>query len=329
MLLFVATTVAVLALLYYGYRRFERDPPDDPGLGTPAAAPSPAAPAPSGGTGDVAPPPPDPSPAATDGDDLPSEPYADYADYADYAYVRPTVPLDGPPPEPQPVTGEAYVAVVIDDLGRSLDQVVRLGRLGVPLSYAVLPFESRTAEVVRALAGRREEVLLHLPMQGSPGADPGPGALRVDMPPAQIAARTREALAAVPAARGVNNHMGSVLSADQRAIGTVLGVLAERGLFFLDSRTSPETVGYAAARTLGVPAAERHVFLDPDPSPEAIRGQFHRLLDLARREGSGIAIGHPYGSTLEVLAEEVPRARELGYTFVPVSDLLDRPGELP
>jgi polysaccharide deacetylase 2 family uncharacterized protein YibQ len=122
----------------------------------------------------------------------------------------------------------------------------------------------------------------------------------------------------------MNHHMGSMLSTDRPAMDAVLGVIAGRGLYYLDSRTSADSVGYAAARSLEVPAAERQVFLDPDPRPEAVRYQFRRLLEEARERGSAIAIGHPHPETLEVLAEEVPLARELGYRFVPVSYLLDR-----
>lgn len=233
-------------------------------------------------------------------------------------------PLPPPaPPRPAPAGG-AYVALVVDDLGRSVEDVERLTALGVPLSYAVLPFESRTPEVVAALARRDAEVLLHLPMEGRNGADPGPGALTLGMGQRRMLAATREALAAVPGAVGVNNHMGSVLSADASSMRLVLGELAARGLFFVDSRTTADTVGYAAARQLGMPAAQRDVFLDPDLDPEAIRGQFHRLLEAAHREGSAVAIGHPHPATLRVLSEEIPAALDLGYRFVPVSFLLDR-----
>jgi polysaccharide deacetylase 2 family uncharacterized protein YibQ len=81
------------------------------------------------------------------------------------------------------------------------------------------------------------------------------------------------------------------------------------------------------ALELGLAAAERHVFLDPDPSPAEIATQFHRLLALAREQGAAIAIGHPHPATLAMLEAEVPRARALGYEFVPVSYLLDRTGE--
>jgi hypothetical protein len=283
-----------------------------PGLAAGAASQAAAAPAASGAG--PRPRPQVPTPAAASLPAGPTEPEPGTA-----------VEAREPPPPPAPAPPEgAYLAVVVDDLGRSVADVHRLAALGVPLSYAVLPFESRTAEVAAELERLGAEVLLHLPMEGRDGADPGPGALRVGMDAAALAAATREALAAVPRAAGVNNHMGSVLSADASSMRVVLRELAGRGVFFLDSRTTADSVAYPAARELGLAAAERDVFLDPVLEPEAIRAQFHRLLDVARREGSAIAIGHPHPATLEVLAEEVPRALELGYTFVPVSDLLDR-----
>lgn len=228
-------------------------------------------------------------------------------------------------PAPAPAEG-GRVALVIDDLGRSLDDLHAIEGLNVPLTYAVLPFEEQTPEVVAELRQRDAEILLHLPMEPAGSAkDPGPGALRLGMTAEQLRQLTLAALQAVPGAAGVNNHMGSGLSADEPSMTTILGVLASRGLFFLDSRTSAESVGYRVAVRLGLPAAERQVFLDPDPSPEAIRTQFHRLLGLARTRGAAVAIGHPHPETLAVLAEEIPKARALGYELVPVSYLLDRP----
>ncbi|HSL82088.1 MAG TPA: divergent polysaccharide deacetylase family protein [Thermoanaerobaculia bacterium] len=229
-------------------------------------------------------------------------------------------PVEGPPP---PGDGAA-VSLVIDDLGRSVADLDRLAALGVPVTYAVLPFESLTAEVAGVLRERRAEVILHLPMEPSNGADPGPGALTRAMGGAELGRATRRALRAVPGAVGVNNHMGSGLSADRASMEAVLRVIGERGLYFLDSRTSAESVAFATARELDIPAAERQVFLDPDPRPEAVRHQFRRLLEAARERGAAIAIGHPHPHTLEVLEEEVPLAVERGYRFVPVSYLLER-----
>ncbi len=240
-------------------------------------------------------------------------------------------PAPAAPPRPAayPAAAGARVAILFDDLGRSLGEVEELEALGVPLAYAVLPFETRTAAVAAELRRRGAEVLCHLPMEPKNGANPGPGALTRAMDRKGLAEATRRALDAVPGAVGVNNHMGSGITADPARMRAILSVVADRGLFFVDSRTSPDSVGYRVALDLGVPAAERRVFLDVDPGPAAVAAQFSRLLDEARQRGAAIAIGHPYPTTLEVLARELPRARAAGYEFVPVSYLADRPGVLP
>jgi polysaccharide deacetylase 2 family uncharacterized protein YibQ len=220
--------------------------------------------------------------------------------------------------------GEARIALVIDDLGRNTADVERLQELGIPWTGSVLPFESRTREVVSALQQAGVEYLCHLPME-SAKANPGLGALRLDMTAPELTAATRAALAAVPGASGVNNHMGSVLSAERVAMTPILGELAVRDLFFLDSRTSPASVGYRLALELGMPAAQRQVFLDAAPSEAGVEEQFSRWLALARSRGAAIAIGHPHPYTLAVLEREVPRAKAAGYEFVPASFLLDRP----
>lgn len=248
---------------------------------------------------------------------------AEYADAPDMPSLPPEAP-DAEPVEDGETRLPGHVALVIDDLGERLEDLEPLLALGVPVTYAVLPYEKNTPGVVAELRKRRVEMLLHLPMEPRNGEDPGPGALLVDMDDDQLREKTEAALHAVPGVVGVNNHMGSRLSEDARAMTPILRVLAERGLFFLDSRTSAESQGYRTARSLGLPAAERHVFLDRDPSPEAIRTQFRRLLELSRTRGAAVAIGHPLPGTLQVLTEEVPKAREEGFEFVPVSDLLDR-----
>jgi polysaccharide deacetylase 2 family uncharacterized protein YibQ len=225
--------------------------------------------------------------------------------------------------------GKVRAAIVIDDLGHDTAELRPLEGLGIPLSYSVLPFLEATPEVVAELRQRRAEILCHLPMEPLSGQqDPGPGALRLGMSEEELRRLTLAALAAVPGATGVNNHMGSGLSASEPAMRAILGVLAAHKLFFLDSRTSAQSVGFRVATELGMPAAERQVFLDDDPTPTAIEAQFDRFLALAKSRGAAIAIGHPHPATLETLARRVPEAKAQGVTFVPVSYLLDRPGEV-
>jgi hypothetical protein len=236
--------------------------------------------------------------------------------------AEPTPLLRQPAPG---ATAHPRLALVIDDLGRSLEDLDTLASFGVPITYAVLPFEVRTAEVVSELRRRGAEYLCHLPMEAQGGANPGPGALLLSMGHAELEAATRKALAAVPGALGVNNHMGSGIAANREAITAVVSVVAEEGLYFLDSRTTHETLGYTVAHQLGIPAAERQVFLDTRREREYIRGQFAQFLKAARTRGGAIAIAHPYPETLEVLAESVPRAVAEGFEFVRVSALLERP----
>ena len=242
-------------------------------------------------------------------------------------------PSTQPPSQGRVTTEHAHqgarIALVIDDLGHSTTEVEEIEGLGVTITYAVLPYEEETAAVVAELRGRGEEILCHLPMEPEGANDPGPGALRSAMTDDELEVASERALAEIPGAVGVNNHMGSELSADRRAMRPVLQLLARRHLFYLDSRTSPKSVGYRMAIELGIPAAERQVFLDGAQSPEAIRAQFARLLDLARKRGAAIAIGHPHPTTLAVLADEIPKAKAQGFEFVPVSYLLDTPGNLP
>ncbi len=242
----------------------------------------------------------------------------------------PKPPPTAPPPRPAPPTerpatqeraSRPRIALVIDDLGRSLEDLDTLAKLGIPLTYAVLPFESRTAEVVEALQQRGAEIVCHLPMEAQNHANPGPGALRASMDRDELKAATRRALAAVPGASGVNNHMGSGLSAQRDAMTPVLEVVAAAGLYYLDSRTSPETLGYEIARELGMAAGERQVFLDTDRSPAALRRQFERLLAVAAERGQAIAIAHPHPETLALLAAEIPQAKR-EFEFVTASALL-------
>lgn len=231
-----------------------------------------------------------------------------------------------PPPEEYELHGSvgARIALVIDDLGRSVEDLISLEALGVPVTYSVLPFEVHTSEVVSEINRRGWEMICHLPMEPQSGANPGPGALTSEMSSAELADATRVALSAVPGAVGVNNHMGSSLSADVDAMEPVLEVVGERNLFYLDSRTSAASVGYRLALERGLPTAERQVFLDPELTTEAVEEQFDRLLWLARDRGEAVAIGHPHGVTLDVLARRIPEAVAAGYEFVPVSYLLDR-----
>lgn len=253
------------------------------------------------------------------------------------ARPKPAVPTAREPrspegPTPVPASGEtplARVAIVVDDLGRDPKAVNRLLAYGVPFSYAVLPFEKRSGEVAEMLVARDAELLLHLPMEPKGHANPGPGALVAGMSDREIERATRAAVAAVPGAVGVNNHMGSAVTPERDAMRAMLSVLREDGLFFLDSRTTADSVGYDLARSEGIATARRDLFLDDTDERGAIVRELDSLMEIARSKGAAIGIAHPRAETFAAFDEVLPRLRLEGIEVVPVSFLLERGETLP
>jgi polysaccharide deacetylase 2 family uncharacterized protein YibQ len=218
----------------------------------------------------------------------------------------------------------APAAIVIDDLGNERGPAERIASWREPVAGAVLPAVRFSADCARALSRGGKEILLHLPMEpgGYPAVKPGPGVILRSQSDEDIA-RTLEAdLATVPGAVGVNNHMGSAATADPRVMRAVAAVLARRGLFFLDSRTTDTTVAERTAEESSVPSAHRRVFLDDVANEAAIRTQLAELVRRAREEGGAIAIGHPYPATLAVLEADLPGLEKRGVKLVRVGDLV-------
>lgn len=223
---------------------------------------------------------------------------------------------------PEPAKGLPRMALVIDDLGYAPPELVRrLCAQRIPLSVAVLPYLEFTRESATLAHEAGKEVLLHLPMEGGEAADPGPDALRISQDEATVRALTRKALLEVPYRKGVNNHMGSRFTADGKRMTWVVEELKREKLFFLDSRTTKETVAHETAQRLGLPSAQRQVFLDDDKSFEEIQKQWNRALGIARQEGHVIIIGHIYPETIEALERLVPQV-EGQVRLVRVSELM-------
>lgn len=220
-------------------------------------------------------------------------------------------------------TAEARViriAVVIDDLGNA-NQHQRFAELPGPLTLAILPHTPYAGSIATA-AQAEHEIIVHMPMQPLGSADAGAGMLATDHNQPELLATLDAALATVPHARGINNHMGSALTADSTAMYWLMAGLAERGLYFLDSRTHADTVAETAADHLGIPVARRHVFLDNEATTEGLALAWAELLKQAQQQGYAIAIGHPHDATYELLKRELPRLSEQQIELVKVSALL-------
>ena len=281
-----------------------------------------------------------------------SEPAAKYAriedlpDLPKYTEVepgqpRPTTLEEKPRPRPQQVAlapgvetwrrnavpfrdlnSKPLVAVVIDDVGLDRPRSKRAWELPGPLTMSFLPYAKDLREQAKAARGWGHELMLHLPMEPNGRNDPGPNALLVSLSDAELRQRTNAALDSFEGFAGVNNHMGSRFTTFKPGMETVLRQFKNRGLMFLDSRTTAQSVGDQVAQEMGVPSIVRHVFLDDDESLDSVRRKLAEAEAVARRQGFVVAIGHPHEATLQALGEWLPGLQAKGMTLAPASAVL-------
>ncbi len=223
---------------------------------------------------------------------------------------------------PKVAPGQAMVAIVIDDMGIDRPRSMRAVELPGPLTLAYLPY-GRDLEGQTSLARfRGHELMVHLPMEPSGSADPGPDALKTDLDERELRRRIAVNLDRFESYVGVNNHMGSKFTAARPGMEIVIDEMKKRGLLFLDSRTSAQSVGAEIAAARGVPNASRHVFLDDVLSSDNVWHQLGEVEKTAKRNGYAIAIGHPHDNTLNALAEWLPSLREKGLVLVPLTAIV-------
>lgn len=223
---------------------------------------------------------------------------------------------------PPVVRAGAWVAIVIDDLGLDRARTARAASLPGPLTLAFLSYAGDVGEQAGAARQAGHEIMLHMPMEPEGREDPGPGALFVRLPDADIRARVAASLDRLPMAVGLNNHMGSRYTRDARAMRPVLEEIAARGLLFVDSRTSGGSIAADLAAQMGIASAGRDVFLDNERDAHYVRRQLAELERTANRRGNAIAIGHPHEATLEALAAWIPTMNSRGLQLVPVSAIV-------
>jgi len=227
-------------------------------------------------------------------------------------------------------SGRGAIAVVIDDVGNADGSIERLGRLDGPLAIAVLPGTPRAREAAELARRKGWDLLVHLPMAGARGPLE-PGTISSDDDDATIASRVAAAIDTVAGASGLNNHQGSLATADRRVVRAVLAVVRDRGLFFLDSRTSAASVATEEARALGLATISRDVFLDDaraeaaaeGGAPEALATAWSRAVAIAASKGHAVVIGHPHAATVDFLAASLPALGKRGVLAVRVSELVD------
>lgn len=216
------------------------------------------------------------------------------------------------------------LAIVIDDFGYRPHNENQVLAMPTAVSVAVLPNAPHAREMATKAHNSGHEVLIHLPMAPLSKQPLEKDTLRPDMSSSEIERIIRDAYGKVPFAVGLNNHMGSAMTSSLFGMQKVMQALERYNLYFLDSMTIGNSQALRASQGTGVKVIKRKVFLDDTQNDADIRAQFNRAVQLARRNGSAIAIGHPHPSTVRVLQQMLPSLPS-DITLVRPSDLLNEP----
>ena len=229
----------------------------------------------------------------------------------------------------------ASISIIIDDIGDRLEWGRRAVELPAPIACAFLPHTPYAERLAKLAHTQGKEVLLHLPMQAVGHNALGPGAITLDMTRLQFVHTVRKNLASIPHVMGINNHMGSLITRHPGHRGWLMAEMRGRGgLFFVDSRTTKQTVALQLAREFKIPSTQRDVFLDDSRDAVKIQQQINRLIKLARRNGYALGIGHPYPETMRLLEKMIASMAHQGIQLIPVTELIskqvhDDPGSSP
>lgn len=213
------------------------------------------------------------------------------------------------------------IAIIIDDMGHNYEQGVQLIHLPYPLTLSFLPNRPYTGRLIEMAHFHQKEIMLHAPMQNSLGIGLGYGGLKQNMSEQEIKQTLRDSFGKIQHMVGLNNHMGSVLTSDNVPMQWIMEIVSEHPFYFVDSRTSAQSVAAKMAAKFNIPNLSRDVFLDHIQNREFIHQQFLKLIDIAIEKGTAIAIGHPHPETIEYLSYILPKLDEKGIGIATISQV--------
>jgi len=208
--------------------------------------------------------------------------------------------------EAPPLLAENKAAIIIDDMGNSLEALQEICNLKKPLTISILPLSIYALETARKAHENGLEVMLHLPgesLNHQDGIDDDNGIIRSGMNEEEIRVMVKDSLENVPFVKGVNNHMGSKITQEEPVMRPILEFLKGKNLYFLDSRTTSHSIAYDLAKKMGLRSAYRNIFLDSPIGVSFTKQKMIELCRLAQKKGKAIGIGHPFPETLQSLKE--------------------------
>ncbi len=222
-------------------------------------------------------------------------------------------------------TQRGRAAIIIDDFGYSANKTARAFlNINVPLTISVIPGLDHSQRIAELANLQGKQVMVHMPMQPRDQKVPDDGFLLYPgLEPGRVSMRLRQAFAQMPMAAGLNNHQGSLATADAELMSTVMITLQGMDKFFIDSWTSPQSVAFQTAKQHNVATAKNKIFIDAHDDKTFIRNQLNKMAQTAKQEGAVIGIGHVRNRTLTVMQEMIPILKASGVIFVNASDLVN------
>lgn len=233
------------------------------------------------------------------------------------------LPKEKKPLKPTPFKKSPRIAIIIDDIGYDRATVKKFLSLNLPITLSMLPDSPFAKNIIGQARKKHVEIMLHQPMEPFeyPRINPGPGTLLTSMSPDELVQQLIQNLESMPFVSGVNNHMGSKMTASASQMRQVFSVLKQRNLFFIDSRTTEKTICRPSADLLQIPFGERDIFIDHFQDSDFIKKQLYELVRIAKTHGDAIGIAHPYTKTYQVLKNVLPDLKQ-EVRFVPASEVV-------
>lgn len=215
------------------------------------------------------------------------------------------------------------IAIIIDDIGyRKTD--INVLNLPSNITFSILPHTPYGKLLAEQGFIDKHEIMLHIPMQAENGKLLGPGGLTSDMSESMIRTSLKEAFEEIPFAIGINNHMGSLLTALRQPMSWVMKFIKEQNVIFIDSATSSNSKAGAIAKQLGIPTMQRDIFLDNDLEYTYIAKQFSLLIKQAKKHGIAIAIAHPHPESIDSINKLLPQLASQNIELVAISQLFNQ-----
>lgn len=213
------------------------------------------------------------------------------------------------------------IAIIIDDMGNQYQNGLDLVLLPYPLTLSFLPNRRHTQALSSLAQEYDKEIMLHSPMENQQGFKLGVGGLRGTMSEQEIKRILSQSFEAVPSMIGINNHMGSKLTTKPKIMRWVMEEVRQHPFYFVDSRTSAQSVAAKIAKEYKIPTLTRDVFLDHHQTRQFVQTQFLKLIRIAKEKGTAIAIAHPHKVTVDYLSWALPKLDEKGVRIATISAL--------